>query len=61
MHAWGNLKEAAAPLPADPAALAALRTAIGDRPVLLAASTHPGEEAIVLAAHRLLLAEFPGC
>ena len=60
VRAPGNLKEAAAPLPADPAALAALRAAIGDRPVLLAASTHPGEEAIVLAAHRLLLAEFPG-
>ncbi|RYJ02396.1 MAG: 3-deoxy-D-manno-octulosonic acid transferase [Acetobacteraceae bacterium] len=55
----GNLKETAAPLPADPGALAALRAAIGDRPVLLAASTHPGEEAIVLAAHRLLAPELP--
>lgn len=55
----GNLKEAAEPLPAEPAALAALRAAIGDRPVLLAASTHPGEEAIVLAAHRLLASEVP--
>ena len=60
VRAPGNLKEAAAPLPADPAALAALRAAIGDRPMLLAASTHPGEEAIVLAAHRLLLTEIPG-
>ncbi|MCU0886644.1 MAG: 3-deoxy-D-manno-octulosonic acid transferase [Rubritepida sp.] len=46
----GDLKAAAAPLPADAAALAALRAAIGARPVLLAASTHPGEEALVLEA-----------
>ena len=55
----GNLKEAAEPLPAEPKALEALRAAIGDRPVLLAASTHPGEEAIVLAAHRLLAPDLP--
>ncbi|MBD0270815.1 MAG: 3-deoxy-D-manno-octulosonic acid transferase [Acetobacteraceae bacterium] len=48
----GNLKDAAAPLPADPAELARLRGAVGGRPVFLAASTHPGEEAIVLDAHR---------
>jgi 3-deoxy-D-manno-octulosonic-acid transferase len=48
---WGNLKFAAPPLPADPAALTRLREAIGGRPVLLAASTHPGEEALVVAAH----------
>jgi 3-deoxy-D-manno-octulosonic-acid transferase len=46
----GDLKLAAPPLPADAAALSALRGAIGSRPVLLAASTHPGEEAQVLAA-----------
>lgn len=49
---WGDLKAAAAPLPADPAALAELRRAIGARPVFLAASTHPGEEALAVAAHR---------
>ena len=48
----GNLKLAAAPLPADPAALAAVGRAIGGRPVWLAASTHPGEEAAVAQAHR---------
>ncbi|PWS38407.1 3-deoxy-D-manno-octulosonic acid transferase [Falsiroseomonas bella] len=57
---WGDVKTAAAPLPADPAALEALRTAIGDRPVFLAASTHPGEEALALAAHRALAPEVPG-
>ncbi|MCG8420117.1 MAG: hypothetical protein MJE77_19480, partial [Proteobacteria bacterium] len=48
----GNLKFDVPPPPADAAALDALRTAIGGRPVLLAASTHAGEEAIVMAVHR---------
>lgn len=56
----GNLKFAAPPLPADPARLAGLRAAVGDRPVLLAASTHPGEEQQVMAAHRLLAKRLPG-
>lgn len=56
---WGDLKAAAPPLPADPAALARLRAAIGARPVFLAASTHPGEEAMVAAAHAALLPRFP--
>jgi 3-deoxy-D-manno-octulosonic-acid transferase len=57
---WGDLKDTAAPLPADPAALAALREAIAGRPVFLAASTHPGEEEIVLAAHQALAGEIAG-
>ncbi len=56
---WGNLKFHAAPLPGDEAALAGLLVAIPG-PLWLAASTHPGEEALVFAAHRALLAEFPG-
>jgi len=55
----GNLKDAALPLPADPAALAALRAAIGARPVFLAASTRPGEEPIVLAAAARLQERLP--
>jgi 3-deoxy-D-manno-octulosonic-acid transferase len=43
----GNLKLAAAPLPVDPGRLAAVRAAAGNRPVWLAASTHPGEERMV--------------
>ena len=43
-----DLKFAAAPLPADETELARLRSAIGGRPVILAASTHPGEEATIL-------------
>ncbi|UUX48238.1 3-deoxy-D-manno-octulosonic acid transferase [Nisaea acidiphila] len=53
----GNLKRAAAPLAADPDKRAALRTAIGTRPVFLAASTHPGEEKAAAEAHRLAAAE----
>lgn len=56
---WGDLKAAAAPLPADAAALARLRALLGARPVFLAASTHPGEEAMVVAAHQALLPRFP--
>ncbi|MEX0814386.1 MAG: glycosyltransferase N-terminal domain-containing protein, partial [Dongiaceae bacterium] len=56
----GNLKFAAEPLPADPAALADLRRAVAGRPSWLAASTHPGEEEIVAAAHARLAASWPG-
>jgi 3-deoxy-D-manno-octulosonic-acid transferase len=45
-----NLKLAGEPLPADPEAVAAVRTQAGGRPILLAASTHPGEEDLVLDA-----------
>ncbi len=47
----GNLKHDAPPLAADESALSALRDAIGARPVWLAASTHPREEAEILKAH----------
>ena len=45
-----NLKYAGDALPVDEDALAALRAVVGDRPVLVAASTHMGEEEIVLDA-----------
>lgn len=57
--AMGNLKFAAMPLPADADALAALRTMTEGRPILLAASTHPGEEAMVAQAHAILRDRFP--
>jgi 3-deoxy-D-manno-octulosonic-acid transferase len=57
---WGNLKYAAPPLPADAAELARLTSAWAGRPVWLAASTHPGEDEIILAAHRLIAAGHPG-
>ena len=59
VKAPGDLKFAAPPLPADAAELAALRATLAGRPVWLAASTHPGEEALVLAAHRQVAAHHP--
>lgn len=56
----GSLKADAPPLPVDEDALAALRQAIGPRPILLAAQTHPGEDETILPAHDLLRAQFPG-
>jgi 3-deoxy-D-manno-octulosonic-acid transferase len=57
---WGNLKYAAPPLPADAPELARLKAAWAGRPVWLAASTHPGEDEIILATHRLLAPDHPG-
>jgi 3-deoxy-D-manno-octulosonic-acid transferase len=55
----GSLKADAPPLFVDRAALAAIKSAIGDRPVLLAAQTHPGEDETVLPAHDILRVKFP--
>jgi 3-deoxy-D-manno-octulosonic-acid transferase len=55
---WGNLKYAAPLLPFDPEKLAALHEQIRG-PTWLAASTHAGEEDIVIQAHQILLANFP--
>ncbi|HJT42558.1 MAG TPA: 3-deoxy-D-manno-octulosonic acid transferase [Rhizomicrobium sp.] len=55
----GSLKADAPPLGADEEALAALRSAIGKRPVFLAAQTHPGEDETMLPAHDLLRGQFP--
>jgi len=49
-----NLKLAGGPLPCDTTAFTTLSAAVGDRQVVVAASTHPGEEiAIVRALDRL--------
>lgn len=55
----GNLKFDVPALPVDEAKAEALRAAIGTRPVLVAASTHSGEEEIVLAAATALRREYP--
>lgn len=55
----GNLKLSAAPLPADPDQLAALKARLADRSVWVAASTHPGEEEIVAEAHVAIKANRP--
>lgn len=51
----GNLKDAALPLPVNLKKQAALSSRLGSRPVWCAASTHHGEDEIVLAAHEALL------
>jgi 3-deoxy-D-manno-octulosonic-acid transferase len=56
----GNLKLDAPAPPADADKLKALKAVIGERPVIAAASTHPGEEAAVTDAHRRLMHTFPG-
>lgn len=56
---FGNLKNAAPALPAAESQLAEIKASIGDRPIWLAASTHPGEEETVVAAHKALKASFP--
>ena len=55
----GNLKFNSPPPPIDPAELARLKDAVGGRPVFLAASTHPGEDEIVVEAHKALVAGHP--
>lgn len=55
----GNLKFDAGPPPADPEELRQLARVMAGRPVWLAASTHPGEEAAATAAHRALKRHYP--
>jgi 3-deoxy-D-manno-octulosonic-acid transferase len=56
----GNLKLDVPPPPADAAKLQALGDAIGNRPLIAAASTHPGEDAPMIEAHLRLRGNFPG-
>lgn len=55
----GNLKLDVPAPPADPSALQSLKNIIGARSVVAAASTHPGEEEAVIAAHQRLRTKFP--
>ncbi len=59
VSATGNLKLDIPALPADEAALRRVRDIVGKRPVVVAASTHAGEEAAIIGAHRRLRAKFP--
>lgn len=56
----GNLKLDVPAPPADPASLRQLKLAVGARPVVAAASTHPGEETELVDVHRRLRHTFPG-
>jgi 3-deoxy-D-manno-octulosonic-acid transferase len=55
----GNLKFDNPPPPADPRVVAHLSGLVAGRPVWLAASTHPGEDEVVVAVHRALLPRHP--
>jgi 3-deoxy-D-manno-octulosonic-acid transferase len=56
----GNLKLDVPAPPADPAKLEKLMAMTRGRPVIVAASTHPGEEEILVETHRRLASFFPG-
>jgi 3-deoxy-D-manno-octulosonic-acid transferase len=56
----GNLKYDGLPAPVDQSALARLLAQTGTRPAWVADETYPGEEEIVIAAHRQLARQFPG-
>jgi len=56
----GNMKAASGAPPADPGTLAGLAALLQARPVWAAISTHEGEEAAALAAHRQVLDRHPG-
>ncbi|MEQ8602980.1 MAG: 3-deoxy-D-manno-octulosonic acid transferase [Marivibrio sp.] len=56
----GNLKFSAPPLPVNADLLAALRHAVGARPLWVAASTHAGEEEIVADVHARLAPQRDG-
>lgn len=55
----GSLKADAPPLGCDESELAVIKNAVGARPLLLAAQTHPGEDETILPAHDLLRRDFP--
>ncbi len=56
----GNLKLDVPAPAADEDKLAMLQEVLGGRPVVAAASTHPGEETEIIDAHRRLKHSFPG-
>ena len=56
----GNLKLDVPAPPADPAKLEKLMALTRGRPVIVAASTHPGEDEILIEAHKTLAGFFPG-
>lgn len=55
----GNLKIDSPPPPVNALELERLSGAVGNRPLLLAASTHPGEDEVIAAAHKIIAAQHP--
>jgi 3-deoxy-D-manno-octulosonic-acid transferase len=56
----GNLKLDVPAPPVEANKLATMRALLRLRPLIAAASTHPGEEAVIIDAHRRLRQSFPG-
>ncbi len=59
MKVLGTLKEGAAALPCDEDMRSELANDLAGRPVWLAASTHEGEEKLILRAHRIAMRSSP--
>ena len=59
LEVCGSLIDGASPLPHDENQRKAMARAIGGRAVWFAASTHPGEEEIVISAHRTARLSYP--
>ncbi len=55
----GNLKIDSPPPPVGASALEKLKSATQGRPIFLAASTHPGEDSIIAAAHDIIAKSLP--
>ncbi len=55
----GNLKFIASPLPCDTQALALLQESVGNRPLWVMASAHPGEELVARDVHLHLQKTYP--
>jgi len=55
----GNLKLDVPEPPADADALAAMQAAVAERTIIVGASTHAGEETLLIEAHRRLRHSFP--
>jgi len=54
-----NLKFSAPPLPINQRYIAYLKPLFADRPIWIAASTHPGEEELIYNVHHALQKQFP--
>lgn len=59
VRSLGDLKHAAPLLPVNDGALATWQALLEGRTVWVAASTHPGEEAMIMEVHKALAADFP--
>ena len=59
IESTGNLKDAASKLPLNEDKVKSLKSQIGSRPVWCAASTHKGEESLILTAHETVKKQHP--